>query len=95
MSAARGVARYLSGGTAIPLGFGAGGAPESVRAIAGALAAVRARPGGALRRDGRWRCTCTSREPARGRYLYAIGDNETAARLSGVRVALAQGVAST
>ena len=35
MSAARGVARYLSGGTAIPLGFGAGGAPESMRAIAG------------------------------------------------------------
>ena len=26
-----------------------------------------------------------------GRYLYAIGDNETAARLSGIRVALAQG----
>ena len=32
MSAARGVARYLSGGTAIPLGFGPGGAPESMRA---------------------------------------------------------------
>ena len=28
MSAARGVARYLSGGTAIPLGFGEGAAPD-------------------------------------------------------------------
>ena len=37
MSAARGAARYLSGGTAIPLGFGDGGAPESVRALAAPL----------------------------------------------------------
>ena len=34
MSAARGVARYVSGGAAIPLGFGPGGAPESFRALA-------------------------------------------------------------
>src|SRR5689334_12744120 len=37
MRAARGVARYLSGGMAIPLGFGRGGAPESVHAVAGTL----------------------------------------------------------
>ena len=86
MSAARGVARYLSGGTAIPLGFGAGGAPESVRAIAGVARAVRPRSGGALSRDRRRRCTCYLSRTRAGRYLYAIGDNETAARLSGVRV---------
>ena len=47
MSAARGVARYLSGGMAIPLGFGPGGAPESMRAHRRRPGAVR--PG--ARRD--------------------------------------------
>ena len=86
MSAARGVARYLSGGTAIPLGFGPGGAPESVRAIAGDAAALRPVPAVIFVSDGRSRCTSSSRGRAAGRYVYAIGDNEAAARLSGIRV---------
>jgi ABC-type sugar transport system ATPase subunit/ribose/xylose/arabinose/galactoside ABC-type transport system permease subunit len=86
MSAARGVARYLSGGTAIPLGFGEGAAPESVRALAGPLLPYVPAPAVVF-------VACVVgmhlflARTAPGRALYAIGDNETAARLSGVRVA--------
>jgi len=86
MSAARGVARYLSGGTAIPLGFGEGAAPESVRALAGPLLPYVPAPAVVF-------VACVLgmhlflARTAPGRALYAIGDNETAARLSGVRVA--------
>jgi ABC-type sugar transport system ATPase subunit/ribose/xylose/arabinose/galactoside ABC-type transport system permease subunit len=86
MSAARGVARYLSGGTAIPLGFGEGAAPESVRALAGPLLPYVPAPAVVF-------VACVAgmhlflARTAPGRALYAIGDNETAARLSGVRVA--------
>jgi ribose transport system permease protein len=86
MSAARGVARYLSGGTAIPLGFGEGAAPESVRALAGPLLPYVPAPAIVF-------VACVAgmhlflARTAPGRALYAIGDNETAARLSGVRVA--------
>jgi ABC-type sugar transport system ATPase subunit/ribose/xylose/arabinose/galactoside ABC-type transport system permease subunit len=86
MSAARGVARYLSGGTAIPLGFGEGAAPESVRALAGPLLPYVPAPAVVF-------VACVAgmhlflTRTAPGRALYAIGDNETAARLSGVRVA--------
>ncbi len=86
MSAARGVARYVSGGTAIPLGFGASGAPESVRAIAGVLVPYVPVPALLFVASVVAMHFYLSRTRA-GRYLYAIGDNETAARLSGVRVA--------
>ena len=85
MSAARGVARYFSGGTAIPLGFGPGGAPESVRAIAGVLVPYVPAPAVLFLATVAAMHVFLSRTRA-GRYLYAIGDNETAARLSGVRV---------
>ncbi len=86
MSAARGVARYLSGGTAIPLGFGEGAAPESMRALAGPMLPYVPAPAVVF-------VACVAgmhlflTRTAPGRALYAIGDNETAARLSGVRVA--------
>jgi ribose transport system permease protein len=86
MSAARGVARYLSGGTAIPLGFGEGATPESMRALAGPLFPYVPAPAVVF-------VACVAgmhlflTRTAPGRALYAIGDNETAARLSGVRVA--------
>jgi ribose transport system permease protein len=86
MSAARGVARYVSGGAAIPLGFGPRGAPESVRAIAGALVPYVPVPALLFVASVVAMHLYLSRTRA-GRYLYAIGDNETAARLSGVRVA--------
>jgi ABC-type sugar transport system ATPase subunit/ribose/xylose/arabinose/galactoside ABC-type transport system permease subunit len=86
MSAARGAARYLSGGTAIPLGFGPGGAPESVRAIAGPMVPYVPAPAliFVLSVLGMHLFLARTRS---GRYLYAIGDNQNAARLSGVRVA--------
>jgi ABC-type sugar transport system ATPase subunit/ribose/xylose/arabinose/galactoside ABC-type transport system permease subunit len=86
MSAARGVARYVSGGTAIPLGFGAGGAPEAMRSIAGTLLPYVPVPAVLFVASVLAMHVYLSRTRA-GRYLYAIGDNETAARLSGVRVA--------
>jgi ABC-type sugar transport system ATPase subunit/ribose/xylose/arabinose/galactoside ABC-type transport system permease subunit len=86
MSAARGAARYLSGGTAIPLGFGEGGAPESVRAIAGPLLGVLPAPAVIFGISALLMHLFLARTRS-GRYLYAIGDNESAARLSGVRVA--------
>ncbi len=85
MSAARGVARYLSGGTAIPLGFGRGAAPESMRAIAGVLVPYVPVPAVIFVVTVIGMHVYLSRTRA-GRYLYAIGDNEAAARLSGIRV---------
>ena len=86
MSAARGVARYISGGTAIPLGFGPGAAPESMRAIAGVIVPYVPVPAVLFLASVAAMHVYLSRTTA-GRYLYAIGDNETAARLSGIRVA--------
>ncbi|HXY30640.1 MAG TPA: ATP-binding cassette domain-containing protein [Gemmatimonadaceae bacterium] len=85
MSAARGAARYLSGGAAIPLGFGPGGAPDSVRLLAAPI--VPYVPAPALI----FGVTVVAmqlflRRTRSGRYLYAIGDNEVAARLAGIRV---------
>ncbi|MCC6929378.1 MAG: ATP-binding cassette domain-containing protein [Gemmatimonadaceae bacterium] len=85
MSAARGAARYLSGGTAIPLGFGDGGAPESVRALAAPLLHYVPAPALVFGLAVVLMHLYLARTRG-GRYLYAIGDNESAARLSGVRV---------
>jgi ABC-type sugar transport system ATPase subunit/ribose/xylose/arabinose/galactoside ABC-type transport system permease subunit len=90
MSAARGAARYLSGGTAIPLGFGEGGAPEAVRAVAGPLVPYLPAPAVIFAVSVIAMHLFLTRTRS-GRYLYAIGDNETAARLSGVRVGLHKG----
>jgi ribose transport system permease protein len=86
MSAARGAARYLSGGTAIPLGFGPGAAPESVRGIAGPLVPYVPVPALIFGVSAVAMYLLLARTRS-GRYLYAIGDNESAARLAGVRVA--------
>ena len=85
MSAARGAARYLSGGTAIPLGFGDGGAPESVRALAAPVLPYVPAPALVFGLAVVLMHLYLARTRG-GRYLYAIGDNESAARLSGVRV---------
>jgi len=86
MSAARGAARYLSGGTAIPLGFGPGAAPESVRGMAGPLLPYLPAPALIFGVSALAMYLLLARTRS-GRYLYAIGDNESAARLAGVRVA--------
>ena len=87
MSAARGIARYLSGGAAIPLGFGGGGAPESFRALAAPVVPYVPVPALVFLVSvaGIW--VLMSRTRA-GRYLYAIGDSEQTARLAGVNVGL-------
>jgi ABC-type sugar transport system ATPase subunit/ribose/xylose/arabinose/galactoside ABC-type transport system permease subunit len=85
MSAARGVARYVSGGMAIPLGFGPGGAPESMHRIAGTLLPYVPVPAVLFLGTVAAMHVFLSKTRA-GRYLYAIGDNEAAARLSGIRV---------
>jgi ribose transport system permease protein len=87
MSAARGVARYVSGGAAIPLGFGDGGAPASFQVLAAPIVPFVPMPAvlfllsvAAIAAFMRW--------TRAGRYVYAIGDNELTARLAGVRVGL-------
>jgi ribose transport system permease protein len=86
MSAARGAARLLSDGAAIPLGFGPGGAPAAVRAVAAPL--VNHVPAPALIFGLAALAMHFYLAGTRsGRYVYAIGDNEAAARLAGVRVA--------
>lgn len=86
MSAARGVARYVSGGTAIPLGFGGGGAPESVHWLAAPVLPNVPMPAVIFLLTVLAAHVLLTRTRG-GRYLYAIGDNESAARLAGVRVA--------
>jgi ribose transport system permease protein len=85
MSAARGAARYLSGGTAIPLGFGPGAAPESVRVLSGPLLPYVPTPAVVFAVAALLIHLYLARTRG-GRYLYAIGGNEEAARLSGIRV---------
>jgi ABC-type sugar transport system ATPase subunit/ribose/xylose/arabinose/galactoside ABC-type transport system permease subunit len=86
MSAARGAARLLSDGAAIPLGFGPGGAPAAVRSVAAPL--VNHVPAPALIFGlAALAMHCYLARTRSGRYVYAIGDNEAAARLAGVRVA--------
>lgn len=85
MSAARGAARYMSGGAAIPLGFGPGGAPASVQAIAAPIIPYVPAPALIFVVTVIAMHFYLARTRS-GRYLYAIGDNESAARLAGVRV---------
>ena len=85
MSAARGVARYISGGAAIPMGFGPGGAPESFRALAAPIVPFVPMPAllFLLSMLGMHVLLGWTRA---GRHIYAMGDSENAARLAGVRV---------
>jgi ABC-type sugar transport system ATPase subunit/ribose/xylose/arabinose/galactoside ABC-type transport system permease subunit len=85
MSAARGVARYISGGAAIPLGFGEGAAPESFKALAAPIVPYVPVPAVLFLVSVAAIHVLLTRTRA-GRYVYAIGDNEQAARLSGVSV---------
>jgi rhamnose transport system ATP-binding protein len=87
MSAARGVARYVSGGAAVPLGFGEGGAPESFRGLAAPIVPFVPVPAVLFLVSVAAVAILMSRMRA-GRYIHAIGDNEQAARLSGVNVRL-------
>jgi len=85
MSAARGVARYVSGGAAIPMAFGEGGAPASFQALAGPILPFVPAPAVLFLLAVAGIHVMLSYLPF-GRYVYAIGDNEAAARLCGLRV---------
>ncbi len=85
MSAARGLARFLSGGAGIPLAFGPGAGDAAFRLLGGRLSAYLPVPAlvfVATIAAGHVLLAYT----AFGRHVFAIGGNEEAARLSGVRV---------
>jgi len=85
MSAARGIGRYFSGGAAVPMAFGAGAAPEAFRQLGGQIVPFVPVPAILFLAAvcGIYVLLAHTRT---GRYAYAIGDNEAAARLCGVRV---------
>jgi rhamnose transport system ATP-binding protein len=85
MSAARGVARYVSGGAAIPIAFGDGAAPDAFRLLATPVVPFVPAPAVLFLLTVGAMHLLLSRSRS-GRYAYAIGDNEAAARLAGIRV---------
>jgi ribose transport system permease protein len=85
MSAARGVARLVSGGSGVSIGYGAGGAPESFAVLGGKLGTLVPVP--ALIFLATVAVAWVVLNKTRfGRYVHATGSNETASRLSGVSV---------
>jgi len=85
MSVARGLARLASGGSGVELGYGAGGAPESFAWFGGKIGPLVPVPAlfFLLAVAVAWVVLNKTRF---GRYVLAIGSNETATRLSGVNV---------
>jgi ribose transport system permease protein len=85
MSAARGVARLASGGSGVEIGYGEGGAPQSFAVLGGKLGAVVPVPAVIFLASVAVAWLVLNRTRF-GRYVHAIGSNETASRLSGVSV---------
>jgi ribose transport system permease protein len=85
MSVARGLARLASGGSGVEIGYGAAGAPSSFATIGGKLGPLVPVPALIFLATVAiaWVVLNTTRF---GRYVHAIGSNETATRLSGVNV---------
>lgn len=85
MSAARGLARLVSGGSGVEIGYGVGGAPPSFALIGGKIGALVPVPALIFLATvaGAWIALNKTRF---GRYVHAVGSNETASRLSGVNV---------
>ncbi len=85
LSIARGLAVIWSSRIAVPLSYGEGGADPAFEIIGTAsTASSRCRPSSCSWSPSSWPSSCAT--PPFGRYLYAIGGNQTAARLSGVAV---------
>ena len=84
MSIARGVARYVSGGAAIPLAFGEGAAPERFALLGRNIAPSVPFPAVVFLSAVAVVHLLLTRT-AWGRYVFAIGGNEEAAYLSGIR----------
>jgi len=85
MSGARGLARLVSGGSGVEIGYGEGGAPPSFAALGGKLGALVPVPAIIFLAAvaAAWIVLNKTRF---GRYVHAVGSNETATRLSGVNV---------
>lgn len=85
MSAARGLARLVSGGSGVEIGYGAGGAPQSFALLGGKLGAFVPVPALIFLATVviAWVVLNKTRF---GRYVHATGSNELATRLSGVNV---------
>jgi len=85
MSGARGLARLVSGGSGVEIGYGADGAPESFAVLGGKLGEFVPVP--ALIFLATVAIAWVVLNKTRfGRYVHATGSNETASRLSGVSV---------
>jgi ribose transport system permease protein len=85
MSAARGLARLVSGGSGVEIGYGAGGAPQSFASLGGKIGGFAPVP--ALTFLATVAVAWVVLNKTRfGRYVHAVGSNETASRLSGVSV---------
>ncbi|MGH9755701.1 MAG: ABC transporter permease [Blastocatellia bacterium] len=85
MSAARGLARLVSGGSGVEIGYGEGGAPPSFALIGGKLGAIAPIPAMIFLATVAVAWVVLNKTRF-GRYVHAIGSNETASRLSGVSV---------
>ena len=85
LSIARGLARFWSDNIAVPISYGAGGGDPTFGVLSQRLGGLV--PVVSLVMIGVAIVTGIALHYSRfGRYLYAIGGNETAARLSGIRV---------
>lgn len=85
MSAARGAARLVSGGSGVEIGYGAGGAPQSFAIVGGKLGQFVPVPALIFLAlvAVAW---VVLNKTSFGRYVQAVGSNETASRLSGINV---------
>jgi ribose transport system permease protein len=83
MSAARGLARLVSGGSGVEIGYGEAGAPQSFALVGGKLVLPVPALIFLVTVALAWIVLNKTRF---GRYVYAVGSNETASRLSGVGV---------
>lgn len=85
MSAARGLARLASGGSGVEIGYGKGGAPPGFAMIGGKIGGLAPVP--ALIFLATVAVAWVILNKMRfGRYVQAVGCNETASRLSGVNI---------
>jgi len=85
MSAARGLARLVSGGSGVEIGYGEGGAPPGFALVGGKIGGLVPVP--ALIFLATVAIAWVVLNKTRfGRYVLAVGGNETASRLSGVSV---------
>ena len=85
MSAARGLARVVSGGSGVAIGYGVGGAPDSFAFFGEKIGNFVPVPAVIFLATVAIAWVVLNKTRF-GRYVHAVGSNETASRLSGVNV---------